>query len=48
MINPMTTELGDTYEKESLFNFISQNGSLDPISKQPLKQNKIYNNLNLK
>lgn len=37
MINPMTTETGDTYEKDSLFNYIKQNGPFDPVSKNPLK-----------
>ncbi len=37
MINPVTTQYGDTYEKENLFNILNGNDFYDPIKKYYIK-----------
>jgi hypothetical protein len=48
VLNPVTTEFGDTYEKEELYIHLGNNNNMDPLSNKQLNRGMIYNNLNLK
>lgn len=47
MQNPVTTEVGQTYEREVLMEALNKNGPIDPATRQPIS-GVFYPNQNVK
>lgn len=48
MNDPVITSAGYTYERQELMKFLSENGNIDPITKEKINQYKIFPNINIK
>ena len=43
-MNPVSTPYGHTYEYDALLKYMAANNNIDPIAKQPLKQDDLHPN----